>query len=274
MSLKSFISAIILYLCFDFAHQQESYENEIVKRVTPVDKDWDFLIFTQNWPGSVCKVWTHKKPHHHCVYPNQKDSWTVHGIWPTKAGTKGPFNCNATWLFDPEEVRPIETELEQAWTNVEKETELYNLWAHEWNKHGTCAAMIEPLNGQLKYFSKGIEFLKQYHMTDILNAASIMPSDVKETNAEDINNAVVSKLGIRPVIECIFEDGVQYLLELRICFGKQLNLIECAGEKEVNGLLTNCNVSKGIMYPTQMAPPKRYLVQLHKFVNWLQWFTL
>lgn len=70
----------------------------------------------------MCKVWTHNKPQHHCVFPKKADSWTVHGIWPTKKGTKGPFNCNTTWLFDPEQVRPIESELEQAWTNIEKGT--------------------------------------------------------------------------------------------------------------------------------------------------------
>lgn len=113
-------------------------------------------------------------------------------------------------------------------------------------------------------------------MNDMLSAANITPSDTTELKAEDLNQAVVSKIGIRPFIACEYEDGVQYLMELRICFDKQLNIMECLGEHEVNGILTNCNPSKGITYPTQEeeAPPKRYLVQLHRFVNWLQWFTL
>ena len=156
------------------------------------------------------------------------------------------------------------------------ETQLYSFWAHEWSKHGTCAAQLEPFNSELKYFSKGIEFLGKYHMNDMLSAANIFPSDIAELKAEDINQAVVSKIGIRPAIACEFEDGIQYLKELRICFDKQLNVMECLGEHEVNGILTNCSPSKGIIYPTQAQepPPRRYLVQLHKFVNWIQWFTL
>ncbi|KAH9644089.1 hypothetical protein HF086_015419 [Spodoptera exigua] len=266
--MSKLISVLVLYLCFDLAHQYRGNTR------TNAEKEWDFLIFTQQWPSSMCKVWTHNKPNHHCVFPKKTDSWTVHGIWPTKAGTKGPFNCNTTWLFDPEQVRPIENELEQAWTNIEKETSLYNLWAHEWNKHGTCAAMIEPLNSQLKYFSKGIDFLNRYHMNDILSSANIVPSDTNPVKAEEVSSTVVSKLGVRPFIACEFEDGVQYLIELRVCFDKQLNLKECEGEHEVNGVLTNCNIAKNIIYPTPLPPANMQTVQLYKFVNWLQWFTL
>ncbi|XP_047019565.1 ribonuclease Oy-like [Helicoverpa zea] len=278
MCSKSLISVLILYLCFDYAHQhKENHMSRLYRQLAarlPAANDWDFLMFTQQWPSSMCKVWTHKKPHHHCVFPKKPDSWTIHGIWPTKKGTKGPFNCNNTWLFDVEQIRPIENELEEAWTNIEKETALYNLWAHEWNKHGTCAASLEALNSQLKYFSKGIELLNKYHMNDMLSAANILPSNTTGLNAQDINKAIASKLGIRPFIACEFEDGIQYLMELRICFDKQMNVMECEGEHEINGLITNCVISKEIMYPAREQPANRQLVQLYKFVNWVQWFTL
>lgn len=82
------------------------------------DKSWDILIFTQHWPPTICKLWMEKKPHT-CAMPSNQDTWTIHGIWPTKIGTMGPFFCNKTWLFDPEEVKPIETQLEQSWINIE-----------------------------------------------------------------------------------------------------------------------------------------------------------
>ncbi|XP_075974390.1 ribonuclease X25 [Anticarsia gemmatalis] len=269
---KSVFSLLILYLSLDVAQLVH------VKHFKPNDftgsTDWDFLIFTQHWPATVCKAWVHNKPNHSCSYPNNRDVWTIHGSWPTKLGTKGPFNCNSTWLFDPEQVKPIEDELEQSWTNIEKGTPIYDFWAHEWNKHGTCAAAIEPLNSELKYFSKGLEFLKTYSMTKILGDAKIFPSDIKPVTVAEINEAIVSKLGKRPSIQCKYEDHVQYLFELRICFDKELKLIDCAEHlaRFVDGALTNCNVNADIIYPDQ--PPRRELVQLYKFTNWLQWLTL
>lgn len=80
---------------------------------------WDLLIFTQSWPATVCIEWKEHDRTHTCNLPTNKDSWTIHGIWPTKLGTIGPAFCNRTWHFDPEQVRPIEKNLEQLWTNVE-----------------------------------------------------------------------------------------------------------------------------------------------------------
>lgn len=102
----------------DFAHLVDV--QHMYMRSFTVDTDWDFLIFTQHWPATVCKVWTHLKPNHSCNFPKKRDMWTIHGTWPTKTGSRGPEHCNSTWLFDPEQVKPIEDELEQSWANVEK----------------------------------------------------------------------------------------------------------------------------------------------------------
>lgn len=67
----------------------------------------------------MCKEWVHSNPAHSCNMPKKVDSWSIHGIWPTKFGTRGPQFCNRTWHFDPEQVRPIETELIDSWTNIE-----------------------------------------------------------------------------------------------------------------------------------------------------------
>lgn len=32
----------------------------------------------------------------------------------------GPFFCNKTWSFDPDQVKSIETDLEESWGNIEK----------------------------------------------------------------------------------------------------------------------------------------------------------
>lgn len=82
--------------------------------------DFDVLIFTQQWPATVCYEWMEEKKDHACLLPSAKDVWTIHGIWPTKYGTLGPFHCNDTWVFDINQVAGIEKQMEQFWINIEK----------------------------------------------------------------------------------------------------------------------------------------------------------
>lgn len=255
--------AIFLLSCFTYAELSDTKNNE-----------WDFLIFTQHWPATICRIWM-EKPTHSCIMPHEQNSWTIHGIWPNKNHSMGPFFCNKTWSFDPDQVKPIETDLEESWGNIEKEQSLYSLWAHEWTKHGTCAASIEPLNCELKYFTKGLEWLKKYTMKNILNNAGITPSDMKEYKVIDFHNAVKAKLGFKPMVECHKVDGKQFLFEIRICFSKSLELIDCEDTHMTNtDIITNCKPTEGIIYPVTEKPPKRYLIQLHRLLSWLRWFTV
>ncbi|KAL4710593.1 hypothetical protein ACJJTC_003229 [Scirpophaga incertulas] len=248
-----------------------------VNNVQPkeVYNDWDILIFTQQWPATVCNEWVHHDPSHTCVMPKQVDTWSIHGIWPTKLGTRGPLFCNRTWLFNPEEIRPIEKSLINVWTNIEGGTEPYSLWAHEWSKHGTCAAVLESFNSEFKYFSKGLDFLKQYNMTHILSQSGIVPNDQKKYALIDVYNAVTNQLHVNPSIQC--REGMTYLDEVRICVDKNLQLVNCDGisnHKIVDGvsIITNCH--DYIYYPHFKIPPKRIYIQLYKLVSWLQWFSL
>lgn len=153
---------------------------------------------------------------------------------------------------------------------------MYDLWAHEWNKHGTCAASIEPLNSQIKYFSTGLEWLQSLSMSKILAESNIVPSDDKLYTIEDFRNAVRSKLNVDPMIECRSEKGgKQYLFEIRLCFSKELQLIDCGTVYHMEYMAsTNCMPSPGITYPATYNPPKKALVHLYKLVSFLQWFTL
>ncbi|KPI92943.1 PREDICTED: ribonuclease Oy [Papilio xuthus] len=239
---------------------------------------WDLLIFTQSWPATVCIEWKEHDHSHTCNLPTNKDSWTIHGIWPTKLGTIGPAFCNRTWHFDPEQVRPIEKNLEQLWTNVESGTSTYALWAHEWNKHGTCAAVLEPLNSELKYFNMGLAWSQKFMVHDILQASGIVPSNTNEYSVLDMYNSIKNKLGVNPVIECRKEKGKSYLGEIRICFTKTLDLHDCDGVLnlkakmyEGKSILTNCDTSQGVLYPHY---PSNTYVNLYKLAMWLQWLTL
>ncbi|KAJ2950179.1 hypothetical protein O0L34_g11537 [Tuta absoluta] len=252
------------------------------------DHPFDLLIFTQQWPQTLCKEWKQKDSTHTCTFPSNPDSWTIHGVWPTKLHTIGPAFCNRSWHFDPEAVRPIEAPLKELWTNIENEPNPYGFWTHEWSKHGTCAAVLEPLNSEFKYFSNGLNWMKKYSMTNILSSNNIIPSNDKEYPIAEIHKAVTDTLHVNPAIECRKIEGKSWLVEIRICFNKTLHLTDCDGivgfkHKQAPGfrrltdILTNCDVSEHIRYTKSLEedePPRRWIVQLYRTIVWLQWLTM
>ncbi|XP_045768089.1 ribonuclease Oy [Maniola jurtina] len=271
---------LVSLTCFNYIQTAEiadGYDFKVLRR-TSGSRDFDLLIFTQQWPATACKEWKKRDHTHTCTMPPKVDSWSIHGIWPTKLGQMGPAFCNRTWLFDPEQVRPIEDQLEKVWVNIFAGTSLYSLWAHEWTKHGTCAAVLDAFNSELKYFSKGLDWLGQYSMSEILQSKNIVPSNTQQYSVVDINNAIKEKLGVDPVIECKKEDGESYISEIRICFTKNLKPTDCDGVvtgMDVDGqtILTNCDMSENITYP-HYGSSNNLTIQLYRFMSWLQWFTL
>lgn len=159
------------------------------------------------------------------------------------------------------------------------DTDLYSLWAHEWTKHGTCAAQLQKFNSELKYFSMGLELSKQYSLNEILQKNDIVPSNTIQYTIVDINNAIKGELGADPVISCKKEDGgVSYISDVRICLTKDLKPANCDGivartDFDGQSILTSCNKAKDITYPHYVG--NNYLtIQLYRLISWLQWFTL
>ncbi|XP_023955133.2 ribonuclease Oy [Bicyclus anynana] len=276
-------SVLISLTCISYIYTAEianGYDFKILRRVTTNRHDFDLLIFTQQWPATACKEWKKKDHSHSCSMPPKVDSWSIHGIWPTKLGEMGPSFCNRTWLFDPEQIRPIEDQLESVWVNIFAGTSLYSLWSHEWTKHGTCAAVLDKFNSEFKYFSMGLEWLQQYSMSNILQSNNIVPSNTQQYAIEDINKAVKEKLGVDPVIECKKEDGENYISEIRICFTKDLKITNCDGVlfpvvySNIDGesILTNCDKSMKVTYPHYVSTS--WTVHLHSLLSWLRWLTL
>ncbi|XP_047119185.1 ribonuclease Oy [Schistocerca piceifrons] len=253
------------------------------------EHDWDVLIFTQHWPVTVCLQWKEKEEQHTCSFPPVKNIWTIHGIWPSKLGTRGPQYCNSSLHFDLNALQPIRQKLDQYWINVYNGTESA-LWKHEWQRHGTCAASLPDLNSELKYFSKGLEWLEAYGMDHILPKAGIKMDYAEGFSAQEFSDAVVSVLGVDPDIQCIEDKGNAYLFEIRICFNKTLELVDCDGIKmktSMDSLITNCPHDKPIFYPSKLpslpegreisyshySVKSQWPLRLLKVIQFLQWFT-
>lgn len=131
-------------------------------------------------------------------------------------------------------------------------------------------------------------------MTDLLNKANIQPD--KQYTIAELHDGIRSTLSHNPSIHCIREKhtGAIYLAEIRICFSKQLELIDCDGIHfedalySSNGIITNCDSRKPINYPSTV--PQHLInvtdndktkmvwrfpwVNLYKLVQMMKWFTL
>lgn len=194
-------------------------------------KNFDFLVFSQIWPITSCDIWEARDPSNTCFLPKEIGGrWTVHGVWPSlKSGPHGPFNCDNNYPFNPSMLNPIMDKLNAQWTDVHKNARKDDFWRHEWTKHGTCAMQLEPMNNELKYFSKGLELNNKYDIVGYLSKANIVPG--KGYSGKEIVQKLTSALGKKPAIECVKDsqgsEGKFLLSEVRICLDKQLNLIDC-----------------------------------------------
>ncbi|XP_043552447.1 ribonuclease T2-like isoform X3 [Chiloscyllium plagiosum] len=114
---------------------------------------WHSLSLSHHWPQTVCLMESET-----CKVPQNIDYWTVHGLWP-----KGDELCNKSWHFEIQNVKDILPELKLWWPDVLHPNST-QFWKHEWAKHGTCAATLQSLNTQEKYFSKTLDL---FHKTDL-----------------------------------------------------------------------------------------------------------
>ncbi|XP_050425397.1 uncharacterized protein LOC126836223 isoform X1 [Adelges cooleyi] len=241
-----------------------------IKRPASDPYHWDILIFTQTWPMTLCYTWKEHNPSHECHFPPDKTRWTIHGIWPTKLGTLGPHFCNKTEEFDPKIIHSIQNELDEYWTDIELPqnntanftvSNKKSIWFHEWEKHGTCAMSLPALDSEFKYFSQGIEWAKgNYSMKDILEKADIKINST--LTVDDYWKKIKSVLKVNVFISCFYRSDTkeQLLDEIRICFNKNLELIDCDGiEKTRRSVLstlplTDCDSKKPILYLDHMTP--------------------
>lgn len=162
--------------------------------------DYDVLIFTQSWPQSKCFEWEEESTSHKCNLPTDEE-WIIHGIWPSKDHTMGPFYCNRSLHFDINALNPLKDELHTKWMDVHKGVTPGDFWRHEWEKHGTCAVSIESVNSEIKYFKKGLDLLDEYDMKAVLAKANILPG--QQYSVQQLLDAVKEILDTNGFVECI-----------------------------------------------------------------------
>ncbi|XP_033642302.1 ribonuclease Oy-like [Asterias rubens] len=198
--------------------------------------DWDYLLFVVQWPESFCLYYNASRSTNSdqkCIIPRGVRDWTVHGTWPTKIGTEGPTNCNNTWTFDFSKVKDLESQLQKVWPDLLSGSTYDSFWAHEWDKHGTCASSLPALYGEHNYFGSTLKMHSHFNIDSILSAAEIVPSKTSNYTRDAIFNAIKAGAGGMPDLTCYqknLHDGSgiqQYLAEVRLCIDKTFKPMDC-----------------------------------------------
>ncbi|NWT19284.1 RNT2B Ribonuclease, partial [Vireo altiloquus] len=104
----------------------------------------------------------------------------------------------------------------------------------QWDKHGTCAATLEVLNSQKKYFGKALELYEHVDLNGCLLKAGIKPSS-SYYKMTAIKEALTSFYGVTPKIQCLLpEEGekAQTIGQIEFCFTKELQLVNCTAPKD------------------------------------------
>ncbi|XP_033000060.1 ribonuclease T2 isoform X2 [Lacerta agilis] len=181
---------------------------------------WEMLYLVHQWPVTVCKMNEHDCKEDPLLY------WTIHGLWPDKAE-----DCNRTWHFDLSELQDLMGDMKKYWPDVLHPNHTF-FWKHEWEKHGTCAAMLESLNSEEKYFSKALELYKRIDLNSYLSKVGITPGSTSYQLAA-IRDALTDVYGVTPKIQCLpAEEGhIQIIGQMKFCITKEFTMRNCTEPK-------------------------------------------
>jgi len=188
---------------------------------TPDNSTFDYFALVQGWPNSWCLT-------HDCQADySQVAYWTLHGLWPSRDGAlqaSYPCNCDNR-QFDESQISTVEDDLNKYWQSY---SDNKPFWAHEFTKHGTCAAKVSALASELDFFKTTLGLREKHDITAALKQASIAPDNSKSYSSDSLLQALKGTGGgFEPMLGCIKKNSKQYLHEITFCLDKDLNNIKC-----------------------------------------------
>ncbi|XP_066919922.1 ribonuclease Oy-like [Clytia hemisphaerica] len=188
--------------------------------------NWDFFMLVQQWPLSSCEKEnvTHE---HTCVIPKYVDGWTLHGLWPSTNVEKNyPTECTNE-KFDPEEVRDLKPRMLKYWPNMFVDSDKNHFWAHEYEKHGTCAESVPGFKTEHEFFNSALNLRDEHDIGNILASQEITPRD-QPYEGSDLNDALNKELGKTGCVQCQKIKDIGYVISAAVvCLSKSKEVIDC-----------------------------------------------
>jgi len=188
----------------------------------------DFFVLATEWPQGTCE-WNNATHHHKCVVPSSVNGWVLHGLWPSTnagGGRKHLGYCNNTVKFDYNKVKDLRADLDRYWPNLFAGTSSQKFWKHEYEKHGTCAALVKGFETEHIYFSRAMEILQKFDPAQVLKKADIVPSK-DAYPADRIIRAANQGYGVNVCPQCSYSRGVRTISGLEVCLTNQMELMDC-----------------------------------------------
>ncbi|PUZ71561.1 hypothetical protein GQ55_2G322800 [Panicum hallii var. hallii] len=135
---------------------------------------FDYFVLALQWPGTVCRSSAAGGPccsSNACCRSDRIGWFTIHGLWPSYAHGNGPTCCNNA-DFDMAKISNLTMELQKYWPSLYCSSPSLcsgghgSLWAHEWEKHGTCSYPV--IQDEYSYFSTTLHLYSSYNVTAML----------------------------------------------------------------------------------------------------------
>jgi len=204
--------------------------------------DFDYYVFTQQWPVSNCLT---ASSHDQCEIPANVSGWLIHGLWPTNYQGSYPSYCDDDYEFNDAEISSIWGLLAKYWTNLYHDSAVDSFWEHEWDKHGTCAYTAHDVSSEFDYFNMTLGFHFRYPVGQWLLDAGIAPNNTKIQNADVMRNVISDKVGKQTIFQCTYDqDTNEHIVnQIEICLDRSFNPIDC--EHGVQ----NCSSDRDTVYP-------------------------
>lgn len=217
--------------------------------------NFDYFELTVSYPKSICRAFNkHNGSKSSCKVPINASPWTIHGLWPDRNDGTFPEFCDHSNKFVLSKILPIREKLERNWPNLFVMRSISSLWKHEWEKHGTCAATVDEVDDEVKYFNKSLVLYERFDIFNTLKKHEFIPSEEKVYDRVSLHQILKSAYGVNIDFHCLQDQETEnsLLADVRLCLTKNFHLMDCKERAwKWNSRLTHhpCPAN-GIVYPS------------------------
>lgn len=144
------------------------------------------LVLAMQWPASTC-VFLAEVAGDACRSPLA--AFVVRGLWPTRFAGPQPKCCGLA-RFSMAAIADLIPQLRHLWPDFTKGGSSTDLWASQWQRHGSCSGFSCRL-----YFRRVLELARRFDFLRALSAQGIVASDHRTHKLASVQRALNAAVG-------------------------------------------------------------------------------